>query len=129
MYTQCKESMWIALWTDGDAQAAAMRETKTNLTLLEAQLPKGKRFFGGDAIGFLDIAIGGVSHWMGVFEEIAGVRLLTEKEHPELCRWSKEYTADEAVRQCLPDKDRVVAALTPRKELYISIAKAMAAQK
>jgi glutathione S-transferase len=66
---------------------------------------------------------------MGVFEEMSGVRLLTDEEHPALCRWAREYTADEEVRQCLPDKDRVVAALTPRKELYVSIAKAMAAQK
>uniref|UniRef100_A0ACD5XDE0 Uncharacterized protein n=1 Tax=Avena sativa TaxID=4498 RepID=A0ACD5XDE0_AVESA len=129
MYKECKDSMWIALWTDGEVQARAVRETKKNLTLLEGQLQEGKRFFGGDAIGFLDIAVGGMSHWMGVFEEIAGVRLLSEEEHPTLCRWAKEYAADETVQRCLPDRDRVVAALTPRKELYVSIAKAMAAQK
>uniref|UniRef100_A0ACD5XGW5 Uncharacterized protein n=1 Tax=Avena sativa TaxID=4498 RepID=A0ACD5XGW5_AVESA len=129
MYKECMEAMWIALWTNGEVQARAVREMKTNLTLLEGQLQEGKRFFGGDAIGFLDIAVGGMSHWMGVFEEIAGVRLLTEEEHPMLCRWAKEYTADETVRRCLPDRDRVVAALTPRKELYVSIANAMAAQK
>ncbi|CAM0885174.1 unnamed protein product [Alopecurus aequalis] len=129
MYKECKDSMWIALWTEGEAQAVAARETKTNLKLLEGQLPEGKRFFGGEAIGFLDIAIGGMSYWMGVFEEIAGVRLLTEEAHPVLCRWARDYTADQSVRQCLPDRDHVVAALTTRKELYVSIAKAMAAQK
>jgi glutathione S-transferase len=119
----------MALWTDGEAQAAAARETKTNLTLIEGQLPVGKRFFGGDAIGYLDIALGWIAHWMGVFEEISGARLLTEEEHPTLCRWAREYRVDNIVRQCLPDRDRVIAALTPRKELYISIAKAMAAQR
>nr|XP_051228247.1 glutathione transferase GST 23-like [Lolium perenne] len=121
--------MWIALWTDGEVQAASAREMKANLTLIERQLPKGKKFFGGDTIGFLDIAVGAIAHWIGVFEEIAGVRLLIEEEHPALCRWAREYTLDETVGQCLPDMDRVVAALTPRKELYVSVAKAMAAQK
>jgi glutathione S-transferase len=121
--------MWMALWTDGEAQAAAARHTKMNLTLIEGQLPEGKRFFGGDAIGYLDIALGWIAHWMGVFEEISGARLLTEEEHPTLCRWAREYRVDNIVRQCLPDRDRVIAALTPRKELYISIAKAMAAQR
>ncbi|KAM0908220.1 hypothetical protein ACQ4PT_015603 [Festuca glaucescens] len=129
MYKECKDSMWIALWTDGEVQAASAREMKANLTLIERQLPEGKKFFGGDTIGFLDIAVGGIAHWMGVFEEIAGVHLLIEEEHPALCRWAREYILDETVGQCLPDRDRVVAALTPRKELYVSIAKAMAAQK
>ncbi|KAF7040192.1 hypothetical protein CFC21_050109 [Triticum aestivum] len=125
-----KKPLWIALWTDGEPQATAARETKANLTLLEAQLPEGKRFFGGDAIGFLDIAVGGaLAHWMGVVEEMAGVRLLTEEDHPALCRWARAYRADETVRQCLPDRDRVLAALADRKNLYVSIAKAMAAQK
>ncbi|KAF7033208.1 hypothetical protein CFC21_044328 [Triticum aestivum] len=127
---ECKKPMWIALWADGEAQAAAARETKEKLALLEAQLPEGKRFFGGDAIGFLDIAAGGaLAHWMGVFEEMAGVRLLTEEAHPALCRWAREYRADETVRGCLPDRSRVLAALAARKDLYVSIAKAMAAQK
>jgi glutathione S-transferase len=126
MCTQFRES-WIALWTDGEAQEASAREAKANLTLIEGQLPEGKRFFGGDAIGYLDIALGGTAHWMQMFEEIAGVPLLTEEEHPALCRWAREYTADEVVRQCLPDRDRLLAALTPRRGVLVSIAKAMGA--
>ncbi|CAM0885171.1 unnamed protein product [Alopecurus aequalis] len=121
--------MWIALWMDGEAQATSMSEMKANLTTIEGQLPQGKRFFGGDTIGFLDIAFIGIAYWMGVFEEIAGVRLLTEEEHPVLCRWAREYKEDEIVRQCLPDRDRLVAALSLRKEFYATIAKAMASQK
>jgi hypothetical protein len=33
------------------------------------------------------------------------------------------------VRQCVPDRDRVLVALAARKELYVSTAKSMAAQK
>jgi glutathione S-transferase len=130
MYVQCWKAMWVALWTEpGETQAAWAREAKENLTLLEAQLPKGKRFFGGDAIGFLDIAVGGIAHLLGVVEEIAGLQVLAEEDHPALCRWRREYLSDETVRQCLPDRDRVLVALAARKELYVSTAKSMAAQK
>ncbi|KAM0865100.1 hypothetical protein ACQ4PT_043500 [Festuca glaucescens] len=125
---QFRES-WIAMWADGEAQVASAREAKANLTLIEGQLPEGKRFFGGDSVGYLDIVFGGIAHWMEMFEEITGVPLLAEEEHPALCRWAREYTADEIVRQCLPDRDRLLAALTPKRDTFVSIAKAMATQK
>jgi glutathione S-transferase len=116
----------VALWAeDGEAREAAAREAKANLTLLEAQLA-GKRFFGGHRVGFLDIAASAFAHWLGVFEEIAGVSLLTADEHPALCAWAKEYTADEAVRRCLPNRAALLVALTRRKGTYVSTARAMA---
>ncbi|CAM0885164.1 unnamed protein product [Alopecurus aequalis] len=121
------KAVWVALWTDpGEVRWA--REAKESLTLLEAQLPEGKMFFGGDAIGFLDIAASGVALWLGVFEEMGEARLLTEAEHPGLCRWAREYAAEEAVRQCTPDRGRMLAFLTPKKGMFVSTAKAMAAQ-
>lgn len=116
----------MALWAeDGETREAAAREAKANLTLLEAQLA-GKRFFGGDRVGFLDIAASAFAHWLGVFEEIAGVSLLAADEHPALCAWAREYAADEAVGRCLPDREALLAALTRRKQTYVSTAKAMA---
>ncbi|VAI09054.1 glutathione transferase GST 23 isoform X2 [Triticum aestivum] len=122
---KCGVCTWVALWGEGEAREAAARETKRNLTLLEAQLG-GRRFFGGDRVGFLDIAASGLAHWLGVFEEMAGVTLLTEEEHPALCRWAREYVADEAVRGCLRDRGALLAALAARKDRYVSTAKAMA---
>ena len=70
--------------------------------------PEGKCFFGGDAVGYLDIAASGFAHWLSVFKEVAGVRLVTEVEFPDLCRWAKEYASVETVRRCLPDRKSVV---------------------
>jgi glutathione S-transferase len=112
--------MWAALiWTiAGREYSEPVKTVEDNLTLLERQLPEGKRFFGGDTIGFLDIAVSGISLWLEVFEEVAGVPLLTEEKHPALCRWAREYTAEETVRRCLPERRHIITALTARKELY-----------
>ncbi|XBI32456.1 hypothetical protein VPH35_055909 [Triticum aestivum] len=111
---KCRRSVWMALWTDGQVQASSAREAAENLKLLEGQLPEGKRFFGGDTIGFLDIAMGGIAHWLG--------------DRPLLCKWARDYKADDIVRQCLPERGRVLAELTARKDRYVSIAMTMAAK-
>uniref|UniRef100_A0A0E0JTM0 glutathione transferase n=1 Tax=Oryza punctata TaxID=4537 RepID=A0A0E0JTM0_ORYPU len=117
---------WLSFWMeDGEKKEAFVKEAKENLQLLEAQLDRGKkRFFGGDAIGLVDIAASGLAHWVGVFEEVAGVSLVSEREFPALCRWSQRYVYDEAVRQCLPSRDELVALFTANKEAYILLAKA-----
>ena len=109
-------------------QKGFVKEIKEKLKLLEGQV-KGKRFFGGDAVGYLDIAASGFAHWLSVFEEVAGVRLVTEEEFPDLCRWAKEYSSVETVRRCLPDREKLLAHFTARKDLFVSTVKSMQAPK
>ena len=112
------------MWTDGEAQAGFMKEIKENLALLEAQL-EGKRFFGGDTIGLVDIAGCGFAHWLGVCEEVTGVNMVIKEEFPRLCRWAKEYTADEKISACLPDRAVLLEHFTAKKGMFMAMAKSM----
>uniref|UniRef100_A0A0D9VA87 glutathione transferase n=1 Tax=Leersia perrieri TaxID=77586 RepID=A0A0D9VA87_9ORYZ len=108
-------NFWIPfVQMEGDMQEGFVKEAKENLKLLEGQL-KGKRFFGGDAIGFLDLAACLLAHWLGVFEEISGVILATDEEFPDLCQWMRRYVNNEIVKQCLPDRDELIAYYQARK--------------
>ncbi|XP_066316787.1 probable glutathione S-transferase [Miscanthus floridulus] len=84
----------------------------------------GKRLFGGDSIGYLDLAACGLAHWLGVIEESTGVGLVSDDEFPALRRWAKEYAADETVEQCLPDRDQLLAYYTANNDKYRMMAKA-----
>ncbi|KXG34122.1 probable glutathione S-transferase [Sorghum bicolor] len=114
---------WMAHWVEGEAQKTLVEEVKQKLALLEAQL-KGKRFFGGDTIGYIDIAACVLGPWLSMVEEVTGVVVLDEDEYPALRRWSKEYSSYEALKQCIPDRDQLVAFYTERKENYKMMAKA-----
>lgn len=121
--TQFSQPFWLAYWAEGEAQKAVVKEAKENLALLEAQLG-GKRFFGGDTPGYLDIAACTLGPWIGVLEEVTGVALLDADEFPALCQWARDYSSSEALRPCLPDRDRLVAYFTENKEKYKTFAKA-----
>ncbi|KAL6616702.1 hypothetical protein ACP70R_038972 [Stipagrostis hirtigluma subsp. patula] len=122
---KCSTSYWLALWTEGEVQKGSVKEIKENLALLETQV-KGKRFFGGDTVGYLDIAASAfVGHWLSVFEEVAGVTLVTDAEYPDLCRWAKEYTSHETVKQCLPEREKLLAHFTASKDFIVSAVKSM----
>ena len=124
---QLLKPFWLAHWTEGDAQRAQVEEAKQNLALLELQL-KGRRFFGGDTIGYVDIAACLLAPWLSVIEEVTGVAVVDESEYPALRRWSREYNSYEALKQCVPNRDQLVAFYTERKEMYKMFANALLQQ-
>ncbi|CAO2181747.1 unnamed protein product [Urochloa humidicola] len=117
--------LMLSMWSEGETQEESVKEAKEYLALMEEQL-KGKRFFAGDSIGYLDIAACGVAHWLGVIQESAGVSLMSDDgdEFPGLRRWAKEYTSDEAIKQCLPDRERLLAHYVANIDKYRLMIKA-----
>ncbi|CAL4945550.1 unnamed protein product [Urochloa decumbens] len=122
---KCAKPFMLSMWSEGETQESSVKEAKENLALLEEQL-KGKRFFAGDSIGYLDIAACSVAHWLGVIQESAGVSLMSDDgdEFPALRQWAKEYTSDETIKQCLPDRDRLLAHYVANIDKYRLMMKA-----
>nr|CAB3479430.1 unnamed protein product [Digitaria exilis] len=124
---KCLEPLRTALFADGEAQKASMKEARESLVVVEEQL-RGRRFLGGDAIGLADIAAGGLlAHWLGVLEDVAGVRILSddEEDYPALRRWTAEYTSSEAVKECLPDRGRLLTYFAAIRDKCVSVANSM----
>jgi glutathione S-transferase len=64
-----------------DARKALLEQVCEGLALLEeafGKCSKGKAFFGGDRIGFLDIAFGCFLGWLRATERMNGLNLLDE---------------------------------------------------
>ncbi|CAL4945548.1 unnamed protein product [Urochloa decumbens] len=118
---------WLAHWTEGEVQKGLAKELKENLALLEAQL-RGKRFFGGDTVSYLDVVYCWFGPWLNVVEEVTGVTVVDESEYPALRQWEKDYNSCEALKPCMPDKDQVVAYYTENVERYKMYANAWAQQ-
>ncbi|EEE63723.1 hypothetical protein OsJ_18541 [Oryza sativa Japonica Group] len=88
----------------GREQEAAVQQVHDNLALLEAELRegafKGRRFFGGDHVGLLDVVLPCGSYWLAVFEEVTG----------------------EEVKETIPSVDRLLEYARGLRQMLLALA-------
>lgn len=94
-----------------EAKAAALEQLKETTSLLEdafEKCSKGKPFFSGDNIGYLDIALGCYLGWLRVVEKMNTVPLLNQEKTPNLLAWAERFCADHAVKDYMPETDKLI---------------------
>jgi glutathione S-transferase len=68
-------------------------------------LSKGKPFFGGDDIGYLDIVVGCFLGWIKFHGMIFGFNAIDEARNPKLTQWGKTMWSHEATRSVIPSDE------------------------
>ncbi|XP_030521384.1 probable glutathione S-transferase [Rhodamnia argentea] len=112
---KCAPALWKSLMGAGPEREKAHEEAHELLNTLEGEL-KGKKFFGGESVGFVDIMANFVGYWVGVLEEAVGVDVLTEDKFPVLCKWAEEFRNCPVIKENLPPRDRMVAYFRDQRE-------------
>ena len=93
-----------------EEKKATIKLVQEGLVLLEdayTKCSKGKMFFGGEKIGFLDIALGCFLGWLRVTEKAHKVKLIDEAYSPGLVKWAESFCADAAVKDVMPETDKL----------------------
>ncbi|KAF9623865.1 hypothetical protein IFM89_005450 [Coptis chinensis] len=94
-----------------EEKKTAIEGVSTGIELLEEafeKISKGKDFFGGDTVGYIDIALGANLAWVRVVEKLNGVELLDEIKTPNLYAWSEKFCSDPAVKDLIPETDKLL---------------------
>ncbi|CAH9146081.1 unnamed protein product [Cuscuta epithymum] len=89
---------------------AAIKEVEEGLGLLEGAFQscsKGKKFFGGERVGFLDIALGSSIGWVRVTEKFNSINLYDQAKVPGLAQWAQDFCAHDAVKDVMPPTDKL----------------------
>ncbi|RRT72816.1 hypothetical protein B296_00021251 [Ensete ventricosum] len=106
-------------------QKAAVDQVHDNLKLLERELRdgefKGKRFFGGDKIGLLDIVLGCGSYWLAVFEEVMEVKLVDPGTFPAFHAWLKDFEEQNEVKETIPAIDKLLEYARGIRQMMLSL--------
>lgn len=96
------------LVAEGEYAVETQEKTRKGLVVLEAVLVKcsdGKKFFGGDKIGYLDIALGCHLPWIRVMDKVCNTSFIDESMTPNLSKWAEDFRQDSAVKDVFPDID------------------------
>ncbi|KZV18548.1 putative glutathione S-transferase [Dorcoceras hygrometricum] len=107
----CIPAMLKASKTAGEEREKAKEEAIELLKFLDNEV-KGKKFFGGDTIGLVDIALSFGSYWFDIISEIVGLELITKDKLPNLCQWIDEFVNHSFVKENLPDRGRLTQIFT-----------------
>lgn len=100
----------IARTNGEEEKKAVIKQVQEGLVLLEdaySKCSKGKMFFGGMKIGYLDIALGCFLGWMRVTEKVHNVKLIDEANTPGLVKWAVNFCSDVAVKDVMPQTDKL----------------------
>ncbi|KAJ3682084.1 hypothetical protein LUZ60_014657 [Juncus effusus] len=102
-----------------EAKASKIIETMAVLELLEEafkKCSKGKAFFGGDTIGFLDVTLGSNLAWLKGTEKVSKLKLLDEAKFPKLVEWTERFLSADCVKEVMPEVQKVKEYITKTLE-------------
>ena len=93
-----------------EAKKVAVDQAVEILVLLEEafkKCSKGKPFFGGDRIGYIDIVFGSFLGWLRARETLYDIKLLHQAKTPELVKWAERFLQDPAVIGVMPEQEKL----------------------
>ncbi|KAG5626100.1 hypothetical protein H5410_011318 [Solanum commersonii] len=104
-----------AFFSSGETKAEAVESVVEGLHFLEGQII-GKKFFGGEKIGYLDIIIGWIAYWFQYIEEIGEFKAMDSTKYPCLHAWINNFIQLPIIQQSLPTPDVVKAVFRGFKD-------------
>ncbi|GJN07123.1 hypothetical protein PR202_ga24922 [Eleusine coracana subsp. coracana] len=110
--------IWKWFTTQGQEQEAAYAAAVEQLQILEKELD-GKRFFAGEKMGLVDLSLGPFSYIIPIYEEINGVKLITEEKLPSLLAWMGNFLNSSIVREHPPPMDKLKLRCQAIREAFL----------
>ncbi|KAK4374645.1 hypothetical protein RND71_005322 [Anisodus tanguticus] len=99
----CVIGSWQAMQAEGEAKAKAIEL----FAFTEKQI-QGKKFFGGEQIGYLDLVMDWKCHWLSAMEEVGQMKLLDQEKLPSLHQWAENFKQIPIIHEVMPPQENLV---------------------
>ncbi|CAK8578587.1 unnamed protein product [Lathyrus sativus] len=110
---------WRAMVRKGEEGEKYLKEAREVMEKLEEEI-NGKKFFGGNNIGYLDLALGWITCWLPIWEEIGSMQVLDPLKCPSISSWKINFLNDPVIKDNLPPKDKMIVYCHRRIEEFSS---------
>ncbi|NP_001234091.1 putative glutathione S-transferase T4 [Solanum lycopersicum] len=106
---KCVIGSWeaMAMQDEGEAKTKAIESIQELYAFIEKQI-EGKKFFGGEQIGYLDLVMGWKTLWLSAMEEVGNVKLLDPEKFPSLHQWAENFKQIPIINECMPQQETLV---------------------
>ncbi|XP_049411754.1 probable glutathione S-transferase [Solanum stenotomum] len=106
---KCVIGSWqaMAMQDEGEAKAKAIESVQELYAFIEKQI-EGKKFFGGEQIGYLDLVMGWKTLWLSAMEEVGNVKLLDPEKFPSLHQWAENFKEIPIIHESMPQQETLV---------------------
>ncbi|KAL5542270.1 hypothetical protein UlMin_009983 [Ulmus minor] len=115
------ETAWNALCSGGEEKEKALKIAIESLEILEGEAKKIQNFFGGDRIGYLDIAMGWIGYWLPVWEQVGCMSILDPLKFPATSAWAKRFISHPLIKHNLPPREEMLVYFDKRSKELSSI--------
>ncbi|XP_077218640.1 putative glutathione S-transferase [Tasmannia lanceolata] len=117
---KCLANGRTAFFSQGEEREKALESTREALKTLDEEI-KGKKFFGGETIGSVDLVAGAVAYWLPVFDEVGEMNLLFEQNFPSLYAWGENFIKVPAIKENVPTQDRMLVIFRGLREKFLAV--------
>ena len=98
-----------------------MKLTIEAMEHIEGEMKGIDNFFGGESIGYLDIIMGWMAHWLPIFEEVGPIKILDPLRFPATIAWANRFLDHHVVKDNLPPRDKMIVYFHSRRQVLSSI--------
>jgi glutathione S-transferase len=118
---QLSPPIWKWFTTAPGEEPEAAREAAVELLqVLEEKLAHGgNEFFAGQSVGLVDLSLGALAYVVPMYEEIIGVRLVTEERFPSLYAWMERFLVAPPVKDHLPPMEELKLRYRAMREYFL----------
>ncbi|KAK7359187.1 hypothetical protein VNO77_01136 [Canavalia gladiata] len=113
------KAVWVAVCTSGEEQEKAVKESRDVIDKIEEEI-KGKKFFGGINIGYLDIVLGWISYWLPVLEEVGSIQIIDPLKCSAITSWITNFLNHPLIKDTLPPRDKMLVYFHDRRNEWSS---------
>ena len=105
----------MAMCSSGEEQEKALKLAREAIEKIEEEI-KGKKFFGGDNIGYLDIALGWISYWLPIFEEVGSMQIIDPLKCSAITAWMTNFLNHHVINDSFPPRDKMLVYFHSRRK-------------